>query len=126
MSDEEKKLLITTYFRQFKDKRPEDFWAWEDVEELMHGGEEIAFSLIIDLLGEASDKDQIAWVATGPFETLLHQHSPTVIKRIQQEVRRNKRLRYALMCIYVPQSMAAEIEAIKTHYQLSSRESFAL
>jgi hypothetical protein len=68
--------LIDTYVRHAIFRQPEDFWAWQDVYEIVHGPDGgAAFRLVVDLVRAVPD-DRLKHVAAGPVEDLVENFSP--------------------------------------------------
>lgn len=90
--DSDLNTLADAYLR----RRDEDFWAWEEVHQVVetdiHGG----WKIILRLLERAGSDDDVGYVAAGPLEDLIDLHGHKALDLIEQECRNNPRLQRAL------------------------------
>ena len=106
--------LVAAYIRNCLEGRREDFWAWEDVNELCHENPQEGWLIILRLLDYAPSKHALSCIAASPLENMVRKDGSTILLKIEKECKTNKRLLYALTTIYPPQdpAMAAKLEEI--------------
>jgi hypothetical protein len=93
--------LIATYHRHGLEKRPEDFWAWDRVGEIVRGPDaERAWELVVALVRSAPD-DRLEYVGAGPVEDFVETHGAALVDWIVGEARRDPRFRAALASIWL-------------------------
>lgn len=95
------KELAEAYLRNHKarNKKPrnfDDFWAFEEVSDIVRNDPEEGWRVTSILLAMATTDGVLAYVAAGPLEDLLKKHGPMVIDRIESLARENDRLQLAL------------------------------
>jgi hypothetical protein len=94
--------LVMSYFRYYAGKREEDWWAWQEVTDLvMQCPEKEGWDITLALIEHAPSKKALAYVAAGPLEDLMHYHGNLLIDRIEQESRRSVRFRHALTGVWL-------------------------
>ena len=96
--------LASAYLRYFESKRKEDWWAWNDVDDLVRRDAERGWEITRVLVNKSSSDEALAYVAAGPLEDLLKRHGLAVIDRIDNESEINDRLRVALSGVYLDPS----------------------
>lgn len=96
--------LASAYLRYFGSKRKEDWWAWNDVDDLVRRDAERGWEVTRVLVNKSSSDEALAYVAAGPLEDLLKRHGLAVIDRIDNESEINDRLRVALSGVYLDPS----------------------
>jgi argininosuccinate lyase len=111
--------LISAYFRRFTKDCEEDFWAFEEVDDLVRHEPEMAWKMILLLLQQAPSKKALSYVAAGPLEDLIKRHGFNFRERIIGEASRNKRLLYALMHVIIDDE---EIDALPEKYGFSEND----
>jgi hypothetical protein len=93
--------LIDTYVRHAILGQPEDFWAWEDVYEIVHGPDGgAAFRLVVDLVRAVPD-DRLEHVGAGPVEDLVVNFGPQLIEQIVVAAGKDPRFRKALASVWL-------------------------
>ena len=93
--------VIATNVRYNAERREEDFWAWEKVNDIVNGADpEHAFSVVQALVRAAPD-DQLELIGAGPVENLVINHSAALIDWLESEARRDPRFREALASIWL-------------------------
>jgi uncharacterized protein DUF6869 len=93
-------------FRRFYEKQPSppaqqncdipEFWAITRLDELAHKEPDIAWLLILQLLGQELPDIAVSCLAAGPLEDLIQYHGPEVIARIESEAAANPLFRNLL------------------------------
>jgi hypothetical protein len=84
----------------------QDFWAWEEVDELVCRDPEAGWRVTHLLLNTASSDEALAYVAAGPLEDLMKKHGLTVIDQVAIAARNDKRLQLALSGVWINSSYA--------------------
>jgi hypothetical protein len=63
--------LADTYLQHHATRRDEDFWAWEEVSEIVRSGDlDKAWNITLLLLQKAPD-GALGYVAAGPLEDII-------------------------------------------------------
>ena len=102
--------LIDVWLRHDRDRKEEDFWAWDRVNTIVQEDPKRGWSLICGLIDRASD-DQLGSIGVGPIEDLVHRHHGAVIDKIVKEARRDARFRAALTWMWFTRgSMPSHVE----------------
>jgi len=101
MSAADLDTLIATYNRHDREKRPEDFWAWEAVGEIMRGTDgERAWELLVALV-RSTAFERLEYVGAGPVENFVETHGVACIDRIVGEARSDPHFREALATVWL-------------------------
>ncbi len=90
--------LSDAYWRYLKNHAQDDQWAWLEVDHF--DSPETVWPQLLELVDTAPDREALAYIGAGPLEDLLLQHGPTVIDRIELEVRRRPKLVEALANVW--------------------------
>jgi hypothetical protein len=77
--------LVKGYFASYSDGGGEgpNFWAWEEMTEMIRSDPERAWRLTLEMLRTSSDPLYQAYVAAGPLEDLLNHYGEKFIDRIE-------------------------------------------
>jgi len=95
-----------TYFCYWRKHKKEGKWSErgrlvsEEIRQLVEIDPDEAWKLICILVNKAPSDDLLAFIAAGPLEDLLHKHGLTVIDRVEEESRKNGRMRLALSGVW--------------------------
>jgi uncharacterized protein DUF6869 len=92
--------LSDAYLRDYKSKKKEDMSSWERVNELIQNNPDEGWAITCLLVNKATSDEALANVAAGPLENLLHVHGLAVIDRVEDESRKNARMRLALSGVW--------------------------
>jgi hypothetical protein len=113
--------VIEAYLRRYRrgNKGDEDFWAWEVLQDMVADEPHKAFDLVLKLLQAASTKEEISFVAAGPLEDLLNYYGLKIIDKVKEEVRLNKRLRYAISMTIVGGSAITSVRLRLTDFLIN-------
>jgi hypothetical protein len=111
--------LVETFLRYYEAKHEEDRWARDEVDTLVDSDPGTAWDVTCALLSKASSA--LAYIAAGPLENLLKRHGPAVIDRIEDESRRNGRVRLALSGAWIRPADAV----FERWYSLMTKYGFA-
>lgn len=110
--------LTDTYLRQNETKNKEDFWAWEEVHDIVRGGDlELAWEVTLLLLRKASDS-ALGYIAAGPLEDLIDGYGDKALDLVEHACDRDKRLQFALSGVWLlPDSpVLGRFRALMTKY----------
>ena len=91
-SDEE---IADTYLRHYELKQDSDFWAFQEVDELLRTPE-IAWRMTRLLISKAPSKEALAYIGAGPLEDLLYARPVEFMEMVAAAARSDERLQFAL------------------------------
>ena len=67
--------IVEAYFHHFAENREEDWWAWQEVTDLVtQCPEKEGWEITLALIEKAPSKKALAYVAAGPLEDLMSYH----------------------------------------------------
>jgi hypothetical protein len=93
--------LADTYLRQHETKSDEDFWACEEVNEIVRSGDlELAWQITLLLLRKAPD-NTLGYVAAGPLEDLIDGYGDQALDLVEQSCDGDMRLQFALSGVWL-------------------------
>ena len=69
--------VVDSYLRHFALKEEQDFWTFDEVNQIVRRDPAAGWRLTFLLVNKAPDK-ALAYVAAGPLEDLLTFHGPTL------------------------------------------------
>jgi hypothetical protein len=92
--------LADAYLRNHRnpDKNAE-FWAWEDVHDLVKTDLDAAWTVTLLLLDKASSDDEVGYIAAGPLEDLIDLYGHKALDLIEEVAEKNGRLQLALSTV---------------------------
>jgi hypothetical protein len=94
--------LADTYLRHQVTKRDEDFWAWEQVSEIVRSGNlDRAWEITLLLLRKAKTDETLSYVAVGPLEDIIDGYGDQALDRVEQVCNEDPRLQFALSGIWL-------------------------
>ncbi len=89
------------YFRCFETKNWKEYgWAATYLDDLVRSDPDEALTLTLALIDASISDDYLAYIAAGPFEGLLQKQGPAVIDRVEEESRKNFKVRLALSGVW--------------------------
>ncbi len=89
--------LADAYLRNHRDQdKNVDFWAWEEVHDLVKTDLDAAWNVTLLLLEKAESDDEIGYIAAGPLEDLIDIHGHKALDRIEEAADKNRRLQLAV------------------------------
>ena len=91
--------LVDAYLR-YKERKDEDLWAFEEMDNLVKEKPLEAQEIIIKLITKAPDDKTLAFIAAGPLEDLLVHHGEKVIDWAEENTRQNNKFAKALSCVW--------------------------
>jgi hypothetical protein len=92
--------LADAYLRLAKERKDEDFWAYEEIDNLVREKPIEAQEIILKLIEKASDEKTLAFIAAGPLEDLLAFHGEKVIIWVEDQARKNNKFAKALAGVW--------------------------
>jgi len=81
--------LISTWIEYHSHKNDSDFWAFEQLEELVQSEPEKAWECIIKIKDMSSSDSVLGNLSAGPLEELLFNHGSKFIDRVETLTRQN-------------------------------------
>jgi hypothetical protein len=89
------------YEKQLPDPAPHncdlpEFWAVMKLDDFSMLEPETAWGLILDLLHEPLNDNALGCLSAGPLETLIDDHGPSFIDRIESQAQRDLKFRWLL------------------------------
>jgi len=95
------KSVVEDFFRNFETRNYDEYgWATRYLDDLVRDDPQEALSLTLTLIDAAESDKLLAVVAAGPLEDLLTKQGTAVIDRIEEESRRNDKVRLALSGVW--------------------------
>ncbi len=91
-SDEE---VADTYLRYFELKQDADFWAFQEVDDIVRDDPARAWRLTHLLINKAPSLRALSYIGAGPLEDLL----PQFIEMVAAAAREDERLQFALSTV---------------------------
>jgi hypothetical protein len=80
--------------------REEAFWAWERVGDIVENDPQLAWRVILLLIGDAPSDEVLGSVAAGPLEDFLRLHCEHFIEHVEARARTDDRFRMALQGVW--------------------------
>lgn len=96
--------LARAYIEYSRTQAPGLSWAWDEVDQIVHGGDaEMAWTVIVTLVEAASgDKNALGFIGAGPLEDALRLHAVPLLDRAEEEARLNPAFAEALRVTRYP------------------------
>jgi hypothetical protein len=99
----------------------ECFWAWCEVNDLVHEDAAKAWLAIQTLVRHAPDEETLGSIGAGPLEDLIRLHPLKFIQPIEKLAQRVERFRFALGCVWLKLEGAPE-NLVRRYWNASGRE----
>lgn len=106
----DRETLIRTWIERYTDpalvakteaKVPDErFWVWEQLDALCRNDPELAWSVILEILGRTHSTQALECLAAGPLEDLLAEHGNRLIELVEHEAQRNNDFRGLLAGVW--------------------------
>ena len=94
--------LADTYLRHHSEGREDDFWAWEEVDRIVRGGDvDRAWKITLLLLTRAETDKDLGYVAAGPLEDFIDGYGDGALDRVEQACDGDPRLQFALSGVWL-------------------------
>jgi len=94
--------LADTYLRQYATKRDEDFWALQEVDHILRGGDlGLAWEITVLLLRKSQTDDALGYVVAGPLEDVVDGYGDQALDRVEEACDKDSRLQFALSGIWL-------------------------
>ena len=84
-------------------------WAVEAMWEMIERAPEVAWTVILDMVGRAEGDHQIASIAAGPLEDFIVRHGWQYLDRVEREALANAKFRRALVGVWGESRMPEEL-----------------
>jgi len=91
---------VDAYLRYYKTNLQMYWWAVDEIDGLVRRDPEEGWETTCMLISRATSDELLANVAAGPLEDLLVAYGPELIGRVEEECKRNDRLRLALSGVW--------------------------
>ena len=93
--------IADTYLRHHQTQNDEDFWAWQEVEDIVRSGDlDLAWQVTLLLLRKAPD-NALGYVAAGPLEDFIDGYGDQALDLVEKAGDRDKRLQFALSGVWL-------------------------
>lgn len=99
----------------------ESFWAWSEVNDLIHDAPEKGWLAIQALVRHAPDNTTLGGIGAGPLEDLIRRHGADFIHPIEELARKDERFRVALGSVWLKLEGSSE-SLIRRYWIASGRE----
>jgi uncharacterized protein DUF6869 len=100
------------------------FWAWEEVDRLVHDDPTTGWRAILALLQHANAEKALVSIGCGPLENLLRAHSSEFIEPVEQLANADSRFRLFLACVWLTLEDVAD--SLARRYWLASGRKLAV
>jgi hypothetical protein len=101
------KQVVRCYLRQWRERRDEDFWAWDVVYDVVRTKPSKGWGLVLALIDAAASDEALMYVAAGPLEDLIKLHGYAMAPRIERAAHTNPKLRRALAGVWIDEEYLA-------------------
>ena len=93
--------IADTYLRHHQAHSDEDFWAWQEVEDIVRSGDlDLAWQVTLLLLRKAPN-DSLGYVAAGPLEDLIDGYGDQALDLVEEACDGDTRLQFALSGVWL-------------------------
>jgi len=89
--------LIEAYLAHARTQAETNFWAFDEVVDLVRASARDGLTLVRELLSRPLEPEVLFYVAAGPLEDLLAWHGPEVVDEVIDLARRDPEARKALL-----------------------------
>jgi hypothetical protein len=90
-------VLADAYLRHHATQKDEDFWAWQQVHEIVTSGDvDRAWEITLLLLNKANSDVELNSIAAGPLEDSIDIYGDRALDRFEEVAEHNPRIRPAL------------------------------
>ena len=94
--------LAGAYLRNHRNPdKSAEFWAWEEVHDLVKTNLDAAWNLTLLLLDKAESDNEVNYIAAGPLEDLIDIYGREALDRIEEVLEKNRRMQLALSTVGV-------------------------
>lgn len=104
--------VVETYLKFHREQLDSDFWAWEEVDELVRVDPDSSWDLILALLSQTETMEQIAYVAAGPVEDWINHYGDSHLQLLKNELLSNSKLQTAITVVNLPRNLQSSTELI--------------
>jgi len=93
--------LADTYLQNHATGSQDDFWAFEEVSEIIRSGDlDKAWNITLLLLQKAPD-EALGYIAAGPLEDIIDGYGNEALDRVEEVCNRDLRLQFALSGVWL-------------------------
>ena len=82
------------------ERKDTNFWAVNELADLMRDDSDGAWQIIVELVGRASDEETLGYVAAGALEDLICTHPDAMIDRVESRARQDARFCKAIARVW--------------------------
>ena len=93
--------IVDSYLRHYAFKEEQDFWAFEEVNQIVRRDPAAGLRLTCLLVNKAPSDEALAYVAAGPLEDLLTFHGLSLIDQVEVAARADERFQLALSGVWL-------------------------
>src|SRR5262245_36362678 len=87
--------LVQAWVRHTRDRRPEDFWAFNKAHDVVRADARAGWNLVLAMVTAVPD-ELLGYVGVGPLEHIIDNHADVVIDKVVKEAASDPRFRGAL------------------------------
>jgi len=102
-------LCVRAFLEYYRSKFKKYTWVCEYAEKLIQTNPEASLQFVIELLATSQNEQEIAYVASGPLEELLHRHILTIRNEIKLQIEENPLMRTAIRYVWAPDKSPVQI-----------------
>jgi hypothetical protein len=92
--------IADTYLRHHQTHSDEDFWAWQEVEDIVRGGD-LDLAWQVTLLLRKAPNDSLGHVAVGPLEDLIDGYGDQALDLVEEACNEDTRLQFGLSGVWL-------------------------
>lgn len=100
MEDNTLDLCAWAYLEYYRSEFKKYSWAYDYVEELVRKDPHESLEFVIELLNLCHNEQEIAYIAAGPLEDLLHRHLNSIQHDIEIYCSQDKLMRAAIRYVW--------------------------
>ena len=113
------KNLTHTWVKYHHDNNNHDYWAFEQMEDLIHSDPETAWSYILEIMEFETSDNILGNLAAGPLEELLYNHGNKFIDRVELLARQEPKFTKLIKGVWVsemPKSIKTRLIELQEKY----------
>lgn len=111
--------LVATWVQYYLHKKDSDFWAFEQMEELVQNEPENAWNCILKIMYMNSSDTVLGNLSAGPLEELLFNHGGGFIDRVETLARQNPKFTKLIKGVWVsemPKEVKTKLVNLQARY----------
>jgi hypothetical protein len=102
MSNNKFDLCARAYLEYYRSQFKKYAWACDYAEELIQKDPKASLEFVIELLTMCQNEQEIAYIASGPLEDLLHHHLFDIQHDIEEYLQNNAKMLSAIRYVWAP------------------------